>query len=237
MNTLLQQKNYLIGSQKSIEELESTDHARILVVSDVHGKNNILLNIVKQFGKSCNALVLCGDSAYDLAELLEQANEDKEFCNLLPPVIAFVQGNGDPSTIPVSFDIGAQNPNANGLLKGTVIIPPNQILTANKKKIFITHGHNYGVDWGVDNLAYAIKEQKCQIAMFGHTHVPCNITTVNKKFNDYFVNPGSCARPRGGHPNSCAILTIEKDFCDVAFIKILTPLSNNPTFQIFMPAM
>ena len=90
---------------------------------------------------------------------------------------------------------------------------------------------------GVDNLAYAIKEQKCQIAMFGHTHVPCNITTVNKKFNDYFVNPGSCARPRGGHPNSCAILTIEKDFCDVAFIKILTPLSNNPTFQIFMPAM
>ena len=71
MNSLLQQKNYLIGSPQNIETLKSTEHARVLVVSDVHGKSGILINIVKQFGKSCNALVLCGDSSYDLAELLE----------------------------------------------------------------------------------------------------------------------------------------------------------------------
>ena len=95
MNSLLQQKNYLIGSPQNIEALKSTEHARVLVVSDVHGKSGILLNIVRQFGKSCNALVLCGDSTYDLAELLEQGNENKDFCDFIPPVIAFIQGNGD----------------------------------------------------------------------------------------------------------------------------------------------
>ena len=106
MNSLLQQKDYLIGSKKDIQALKSKDHARVLVVSDVHGKSSILLNIVKQFGKSCDALVLCGDCIYDLAELLEQGSENKDFCQLIPPIIGFVQGNGDPSTFPVSFDIG-----------------------------------------------------------------------------------------------------------------------------------
>jgi hypothetical protein len=37
MNSLLQQKDYLIGSKKDIERLKSKDHARVLVISDVHG--------------------------------------------------------------------------------------------------------------------------------------------------------------------------------------------------------
>ena len=231
MNTLLQQKDYLIGSKKDIEELKTTDHARVLVVSDVHGKSSILLNIVKQFGKSCNALVLCGDCIYDLAELLEQGNEDKDFCKLIPPVIAFAQGNGD------SYDVGMQNPNTNGMLKGTVLVPPCQKLTVNEKNLFIVHGHHQGVDWGIDRLAYSMKEQNCQIGLFGHTHIPYNFCTEDNNSNIYFINAGSCSRPRGGFPNSCAILTIEKDFCDVAFIKILTPLSNTPTFELFTPAI
>ena len=235
MNSLLQQKNYLIGSPQNIEALKSTEHARVLVVSDVHGKSGILINIVKQFGKSCNALVLCGDSTYDLAELLEQGNENKDFCDFIPPVIAFIQGNGDSSTFPVSFDIGAQNPNANGMLKGTVIVPPCQTLEVNGKNLFIVHGHHQGVDFGIDRLAYSMKEHNCQIALFGHTHVPFNLMTDDENTKNYFINPGSCSRPRGGSPNSCAILTIEKDFCDTAFIKILTPLSNNPQFSIFTP--
>ena len=238
MNSLLQQKDYLIGSKKDIEALKSKDHARVLVVSDVHGKSSILLNIVKQFGKSCDALVLCGDCIYDLAELLEQGSENKDFCQHIPPIIGFVQGNGDPSTFPVSFDIGAQNPNSNGMLRGTVLVPPCQKLEVNGKNIFIAHGHHQGVDWGIDRLAYSMKEQNCQIGLFGHTHVPYNLMTENSDSSKcYFVNPGSCARPRGGSPNSCAIITIEKDFCDVAFIKILTPLSNNPTFELFTPTL
>ena len=39
-------------------------------------------------------------------------------------------------------------------------------------KIFATHGHAYGVEWGIERLSYAALEEGCDIAMYGHTHVP-----------------------------------------------------------------
>lgn len=70
-------------------------------------------------------------------------------------------------------------------------------------KIFITHGHTLGVKGGTGALRQAAKQSDCQIALYGHTHVP------NIKYEDglYVVNPGSCARSRDGG-NSYAVIDI-----------------------------
>lgn len=70
-------------------------------------------------------------------------------------------------------------------------------------KLFITHGHTLGVKGGIGTLQKAAKQSGCQIALYGHTHIP------NIKYEDglYIVNPGSCARSRDGG-NSYAVIDI-----------------------------
>lgn len=71
-------------------------------------------------------------------------------------------------------------------------------------KIFMTHGHLYGVwDKGF-RIAQRAEELGCSVALFGHSHVP-----VNEVYG--FVrafNPGSIARPRVGE-YSVGIMEIE----------------------------
>lgn len=219
MITLLQQSNNLIGSLQSINELKTKNHARILILSDTHSSYYQLLKIVNHFGPDCDALVLCGDCNKDLCELLETANEDPDFLNTVPPVIAFVRGNCDPPVAPVSFDIGKNNQEAQMFPKGSVIFPDTQILTVNKQPIFICHGHQHYVDFDYISLRAEMEENQCFIALHGHTHVPANVFSFDN--NTKIINPGSISRPRGGFPGTFAILTVEETFSDVAFLKMI----------------
>lgn len=45
-----------------------------------------------------------------------------------------------------------------------------RILEIEGVKIFLTHGHLYGVKQTLDKLAYRAKELDCQVALYGHTH-------------------------------------------------------------------
>lgn len=59
--------------------------------------------------------------------------------------------------------------------------------------IFITHGHLYQVNSGLNSLNLAAQEQKATIALYGHSHkLACELTN-----NILFVNPGSISQPRG----------------------------------------
>lgn len=60
--------------------------------------------------------------------------------------------------------------------------------------IFLTHGHIYNVNLGLDNLIYRAQELDADIALFGHTHIPINI----RENGIYIMNPGSPSFPRGG---------------------------------------
>jgi putative phosphoesterase len=53
-------------------------------------------------------------------------------------------------------------------------------------KIFMTHGHKYGVKLGLSKLVAKAKEVGAQIVFYGHTH----IQKVEKIDNIYFINPG-----------------------------------------------
>ena len=70
--------------------------------------------------------------------------------------------------------------------------PLSQVVEFGKNRILITHGHNYGVNFGTDGLCYAAMENNCNIAMYGHTHVPEN--SVYRGV--IVVNPGSVTSPR-----------------------------------------
>ncbi len=52
------------------------------------------------------------------------------------------------------------------------------------RRIFVTHGHNLYVKQGLDSLALAAKEEKSNIALYGHTHRAgvrdvMGVTTIN----------------------------------------------------------
>lgn len=61
------------------------------------------------------------------------------------------------------------------------------------KKIFITHGHLYGVKTNLEKLKKYAKSKNADIVIFGHTHMPFN-EEIDKIL---FFNPGSTILPRG----------------------------------------
>lgn len=73
------------------------------------------------------------------------------------------------------------------------------------KKIFYTHGHNFDVKHGTGRLAQAARQNGCDIALYGHTHVSQTL------YDDglHIVNPGSCSRSRSGR-DTYAVIDIEQ---------------------------
>ena len=70
MIEISQHKQNIIGSREAIAALENKDHARLLVLSDSHGRYGLMESIVRGFGGKCDALIFCGDGVCDIAQLL-----------------------------------------------------------------------------------------------------------------------------------------------------------------------
>ena len=102
-----------------------------------------------------------------------------------------------------------------GNCDGFSFYPFNDVIKLGNVKIFITHGHTLGVKSGIGGLITAAKQLDCQIALYGHTHIP-NIKYENGL---YVVNPGSCARSRDGS-NSYAVIDIRDNGILPTIIKI-----------------
>lgn len=200
MIEISQHKQNVIGSREAIAALENKDHARLLVLSDSHGKYSTMESIVRSYGAECDALIFCGDGVCDIAQLLYMAKTDKKLMACLPPVIAAVRGNCDPGSYPLD--------------KGTLYFSEMIELKVNGTGILISHGHMQNVDYGVETLGLEMQVSGCSTGFYGHTHVASEDNFRNFKI----VNPGSCARPRGGQQAGFAIATVEKTFVDIAFI-------------------
>lgn len=48
--------------------------------------------------------------------------------------------------------------------------PATKLLTLSGARIFMTHGHRYGVKSGYLRAIYAAREQQADLLLFGHTH-------------------------------------------------------------------
>ncbi len=95
-----------------------------------------------------------------------------------------VKGNADPIYSPCETEV---------------------ILELEGYKIFLTHGHRYGVKGSNDRLFYRGKEIGADIVIFGHSHIPLTIEEENM----LLLNPGSIGFPRGLSKKSYGIITLE----------------------------
>ena len=71
-------------------------------------------------------------------------------------------------------------------------LPREKMINVGGQKIFMTHGHRYGVYHGTDQLIEAARENGADIAMYGHTHIP----HVDLQSDVITINPGSISLPR-----------------------------------------
>ena len=76
------------------------------------------------------------------------------------------------------------------------------------KRMFLTHGHGYGVSMGTERLIEEARDRKADIVMFGHTHRP-----YYEDLGDLIVlNPGSLTYPRQeGREPSFMLMEIDKN--------------------------
>lgn len=86
----------------------------------------------------------------------------------------------------------------------------DKIIRIENHTIFMTHGHKYGVYFGIDRLYYKAKEIGADIVLYGHTHV----YNLQSKGQIIFLNPGSAFLSRDGQ-NSFAIISIEDDKVEI----------------------
>lgn len=85
-------------------------------------------------------------------------------------------------------------------------LPDEQIIEVGTKRIFITHGHYYYVDAGVERLIREAHGREVDMVMFGHTHRPL----LREEKDLTVLNPGSLSYPRQeGRQPSYAVLEID----------------------------
>lgn len=144
---------------------------KILLLSDTHGNISGMEKAVEKYGKNADFIVHCGDGTRGEAKWLED--------NVNNAKVVCVRGNCD------FF----------GNLKDIAFFD------AGSKRIMVTHGHLFGVKYGLENLSHKAEEDGADIAFFGHTHI-CADETLGKV---RLVNPGSCGR----WESTCAIVEID----------------------------
>ena len=70
----------------------------------------------------------------------------------------------------------------------------------------ISHGDGYGVRFGAERYEHFAVNGGCDIALFGHTHVPYLNEIKTEKKTVYVLNPGSISRPITGRPSYGVII-------------------------------
>ena len=87
---------------------------------------------------------------------------------------------------------------------------------AEDKKVFVCHGHNYGIKYTLSDLQKRATDLDSDIVIFGHSHVPC----YEERDGVIFINPGSPSLPRGGSSKGLGILDIKNGEITYERIKI-----------------
>ncbi len=71
-------------------------------------------------------------------------------------------------------------------------ISQDKLIDIGKYRVFLTHGHRYQVNFGLQTLAEEARLRGADIAMYGHTHVPM----LHQGKDVTILNPGSLTLPR-----------------------------------------
>lgn len=86
-------------------------------------------------------------------------------------------------------------------------LPITEEINLGCHRALLTHGHYFGVRLGLEGLTDAAKERNCDIAMYGHTHLP----EITEDAGVTVYNPGSISLPRqDGREPTFIVIDIDK---------------------------
>ncbi len=91
--------------------------------------------------------------------------------------------------------------------------PGDEVVECGDKRIFITHGHLYGIKSSLDRVHYKAEENNADIIIFGHSH-QLGAEMIDRKL---FLNPGSIRLPRDRNEPTYAIVEFENEKVEVVF--------------------
>ncbi len=87
-------------------------------------------------------------------------------------------------------------------------MPSSEVVEIGRHKAFMAHGHTYGVGFDLGELVYAAREAGCDMAFYGHTHVPRHEEVDGVTV----INPGSISLPRqDGRIPTFAVADVDKN--------------------------
>ena len=160
----------------------------IVIASDLHGAKKPverLKEIVER--EKPEALLLLGDLLYHGPRNdLPESYCPKEVIRLLSEmkdIIISVRGNCEAEVDQMVLPFSCMS--------------DSNMLIADKKRIFMTHGHVFSFEKHPDNI---------DVIMQGHTHLP----VLRRENGVIWLNPGSTSIPKGGNPPSYAIWDCKK---------------------------
>ena len=175
--------------QLKAEEEKRSVRKRILIMSDTHGRSEYAERVLKKVGK-LDHIIHCGDLSGDEDYIRSCAFH---YCECPCTMVA---GNND--------------------FFGD--LPQEETLMIAGQKIFVTHGHRYGVSYEYDRLIEAAKKKGADIVCTGHTHAPY----IDRCGGDLLlINPGSLSLPRMSRDKSYAMLELDESGFRYAWINYL----------------
>ena len=219
MIELSQTPGLLIGNDDAIKALAKKESASLLVISDSHGRSDIMRAVIERFGEGKDALIFCGDGIGDLCACLEAGKKNKKLAKAFPPVVAFARGNGDYPDFPFG--------------DGEIKVPLHQFIKVAGMNLMVTHGHAEGAYYGMGRMCQTAIENQADVVLYGHTHI------ASRKEEElvHFINPGSCSHPRGGQKPSFAIVQIPggQERAETTFFSIVLTLADGYDFIPYEP--
>ena len=127
----------------------------IPIISDSHGRSRKLGDILQKLsaiGENATELIFLGDGATELIRNLPEGIR-----------LYAVYGNCDNYGGALSLDIIDGDGN---------VVPAERIEEICGKRVFMTHGHKYGVKGGLTHAISRAALLGADILLFGHTHEP-----------------------------------------------------------------
>lgn len=134
---------------------------RAIVLSDSHHSWNSIMDIIEtEKAFGIDMIIHAGDVHRDVEDMIDAY-----------PMFhyEYVLGNNDFYTVGVPFD---------------------RIFSFGGHKIFLTHGHNYGVKRTLARLSTRGRELGAEICIFGHTHMQY----LENTGAPVLLNPGAASR-------------------------------------------
>ena len=164
--------NIICRAIKIVTNLQACDTIKNKKGSDTKMKVLIFSDSHRSFNPMMKAVETEGDA--DRLIHAGDVHSDVEDLLIMYPhmPIAFVKGNNDPFLHDV---------------------PTDRFFTLDGVKIFLTHGHNYGVKYSLSKLYQKANELGADICIFGHTHSAHN----EKIGNIIMFNPGAAHKSYG----------------------------------------